>query len=191
MDNLSKAAIWATIAAITAIVGLVIALNNKNKSKNAQENIKTNDTTTNENSGNKQRNGCVTAWLIIMIIANSWSAILYLFAGDMVAKNIPNGISNPMLILLAILGLVNVVSSILLFKWEKIGFWGFVITSIGVLIVNLSIGLGIGQSLFGLVGIAVLYGVLQIKKDNVKLNKFLMRLRYCWIGAGTILVGFF
>lgn len=191
MDNLSKAAIWATIAAITAIVGLVIALNNKNKSKNAQENIKTNDTTTNENSGNKQRHGCVTAWLIIMIIANSWSAILYLFAGDMVAKNIPNGISNPMLILLAILGLVNVVSSILLFKWEKIGFWGFVITSIGVLIVNLSIGLGIGQSLFGLVGIAVLYGVLQIKKDNVKLNKFLMRLRYCWIGAGTILVGFF
>jgi hypothetical protein len=65
------------------------------------------------------------------------------------------------------LGIGNVVFSILLFKWMKIGFWGFLITSIGALIINLSIGLGIGQSLFGLVGIAILYGVLQIKKDNV------------------------
>ena len=122
----------------------------------------------NENSNNqKQRHGCVTAWLILMIIANSLTAILYLFAGDMVAQNFPGGISNSMLILLALLGIGNVVFSILLFKWMKIGFWGFLVNSIGVLIVNLSIGLGIGQSLFGLVGIAILYGVLQIKKDNV------------------------
>ena len=44
---------------------------------------------------------------------------------------------------------------------------GISCTSIAALVVNLSIGLGIVQSLFGLVGIAVLYGVLQIKKDNV------------------------
>jgi signal transduction histidine kinase len=115
----------------------------------------------------KQRHGCVTAWLIFMIIANSLTSIIYLFAGDMIAQNFQGGISNSMLILLAILGVGNVIFSILLFKWMIIGFWGFFATSIAALVVNLSMGLGIVQSLFGLVGIAVLYGVLQIKKDNV------------------------
>ena len=133
----------------------------------SRENIK-NMEDLNENANiPKQRHGCVTAWLILMIIANSLTAILYLFAGDMVAQNFPDGVSNSMLILLAILGIGNVIFSILLFKWKKIGFGGLLITSIGALIINLSIGIGIGQSLFGLVGIAILYGVLQIKKDNV------------------------
>ena len=124
--------------------------------------------TPNELTNNpKQRHGCVTAWLIFMIIANSLTAIIYLFARDMVTQNFPSGISNPMLILLAILGIFNVIFSVLLLKWKKVGFWGFIITSIGALIINLNIGLGIGQSLFGLVGLAVLYGVLQIKKDDV------------------------
>jgi len=118
-------------------------------------------------SSTKQRHGCVTAWLILMIIVNSLIAVLYLFAGDMIAQSFPKGISNSMLILLAILGVGNVISSILLFKWMKIGFWIFLVTSIVALVVNFSIGLGIMQSLLGLVGIAVLYGILQVKKDNV------------------------
>jgi hypothetical protein len=115
----------------------------------------------------KQRHGCVTAWLILMIIANSLAALSYLFTGDFIAENLPGGISNTMLILLALLGIGNVIFSILLFKWKKIGFWGFLITGIAALIINLSIGISIGQSAFGIVGIAVLYGVLQIKKDDV------------------------
>jgi len=115
----------------------------------------------------KQRHGCVTAWLIIIIIANAIVSLIYLFAGDMVADNFPGNISNSMLILLALLGIANVVFAILLLRWKKIGFWGFVISSILALIINLSIGLGIGQSLFGLIGIAILYGVFQIKKDNI------------------------
>lgn len=115
----------------------------------------------------KQRHGCVTAWLVFMIIANSLTAVLYLFAGEMIAQNLPGGMSNSMLIILAILGVGNVIFSILLLKWMKIGFWGFLATSIAAVVVNLSIGLGIVQSLLGLLGIAVLYGVLQIKQDNV------------------------
>jgi len=72
-----------------------------------------------------------------------------------------------MIILLGILSVVNAIFAVMLLQWKKIAFWGFIGTSIIVLIINLSIGLGIGQSLFGLVGIAVLYGILQIKKDNV------------------------
>jgi hypothetical protein len=124
--------------------------------------------TINENQNvTKQRHGCVTAWLVLMIIANSLTAIIYLFASEMITKNLSMDISNSMIMLLGILGIANVVFSIMLFQWKKLGFWGFIITSIGALIVNLSIGLGIVQSLFGLAGIAILYGVLQIKKDNI------------------------
>ena len=115
----------------------------------------------------KQRHGCVTDWLILMIIANSATAILYLFASEMITKNLPGDVSTSMIILLGIIGIGNVIFSVLLLQWKKLGFWGFIITSIGALVINLTIGLGIGQSLFGLVGIGILYGILQIKKDNV------------------------
>ena len=122
----------------------------------------------NENKNNpKQRHGCVTAWLILIIIGSSLSSLVYLFAGNRVAQSYPDGISSSMLILLAVLGIGNVIFAILLFKWKKIGFWGFVSNSIAASFINVSIGLNIGQSFIGLIGIAVLYGVLQIKKDDL------------------------
>jgi len=120
-----------------------------------------------ETTNNKQRHGCITAWLILMIIANSVTALMYLFAGDMVAQNLPGEIPQHMMILLAIMGIINVICSVLLFKWMKLGFWGFIASSLIAVAINLSIGLGIGQSLFGLIGVIILYGVFQIKKDNV------------------------
>ncbi|MCK9414128.1 MAG: hypothetical protein M0Q53_17635 [Prolixibacteraceae bacterium] len=124
--------------------------------------------TTNENLNvPKQRHGCVTAWLILMIVANSLSAGLYLFAKEMVTKSLPGEVSTPMIILLGILAIGNIIFSVMLFQWKKLGFWGFVVTGAGALIINLIIGLGVGQSLFGLAGIAILYGVLQIKQGNV------------------------
>ena len=124
--------------------------------------------TTNENLNvPKQRHGCVTAWLILMIIANSLSAGLYLFAKEMVTKSLPGDVSTPMIILLGILAIGNIIFSVMLFQWKKLGFWGFVVTGVGAIIINLIIGLGIGQSLFGLASIAILYGILQIKQGNV------------------------
>lgn len=122
----------------------------------------------NENSNDqKQRHGCVTAWLIFIIIANSIVALLYLLGGNMVAQNIPGGISTSFLIILGLLGVGNVFFAVLLLQWKKLGFWGFLGTSIVALFINLSIGMSVGQSLFGLVGIAILYGVLQIKQGDV------------------------
>ena len=102
-----------------------------------------------------------------MIIANSAVALIYLFAGDFIAKYSPNPMSTGTLILLAVLGIANVLFAVLLLKWKKLGFWGFVLTAVASLIINISIGLSVGQSLIGLIGIGVLYGILQIKQDNV------------------------
>ena len=119
----------------------------------------------------KQRHGCVTAWLILMIIANSLIAIVYLFANEKITDNLPGDVSSSLIILLGIIGIANVIFAVLLFQWKKLGFWGFIVTSTGTFIINLSISSGSGpalaQSFLGLAGIAILYGILQIKKDNV------------------------
>ena len=114
-----------------------------------------------------QRHGCVTAWLIFMIIINSLIAVIYLFASSFISNNSPIHISRTMIILLGVFCVINVAFAVMLLQWKKIAFWGFAGTGVVALIINLSIGMGIGQSLGGLIGVAILYGVLQIKKNGV------------------------
>ena len=52
-----------------------------------------------------------------------------------------------------------------LLKWKKWGFWGLVASSIIVLILNISLGMG-PLALLGLVSIALVYGVLQIGTES-------------------------
>lgn len=118
-------------------------------------------------SNSKQRHGCVTAWLILIIIANSLTALFFLAAGKLVYKIAPEESLNFMLFPSAILSIANVIFSIMLLKWKKLGFYGFIITAIGILIINLYVGLDVILSFIGLFGIVALYGVLQIEKDNV------------------------
>ena len=113
----------------------------------------------------KQRHGCLTAWLILMIIANSAVALIYLFGSAIVKQTSPN-VPSWAFPVLAIMAIFNLVCAIALFKWKRWGFWGFFASSIVAVVVNLSIGLGIGSSLAGLIGIAILYGILQIGKEN-------------------------
>jgi len=115
----------------------------------------------------KQRHGCVTAWLVLMIIVNASSAFVYLCASSVITAHFPENISTLTIVSLGALCIANVVFAVMLFKWKKFGFWGFTGTSIIALVINLNVGLGVGQSLGGLIGVALLYGILQIKKDDV------------------------
>lgn len=115
----------------------------------------------------KKRHGCVTAWLVLMIISNALVALVYLFAGGTVSRSLSHGISSGVLILLALVGVADIVFAIMLLQWKKAGFWGFVVTSIIALCINVSIGVGVVQSFIGLVGLAILYGILQIKAGDV------------------------
>lgn len=115
----------------------------------------------------RKRHGCVTAWLVFMIVVNSLVALMYFFLGDMIRGALPVEISSTMMILLGLIGAANVVFAVLLLKWKKIAFWGFVGTSLAALAINLTLELGIGQSLGGIAGIAILYGILQIKENGV------------------------
>jgi len=113
----------------------------------------------------KQRHGCLTAYLIFMIIANSASSLMYIFGSAAISEALPDmpGWSFPVLIFF---GLFNVVCAVALFKFKKWGFWGFCVTAGIVGCVNIMIGIGFGSVLGGLMGVAILYGVLNIGSEN-------------------------
>ena len=112
-----------------------------------------------------QRHGCFTTWLVLMLIANAVTAIstpLMFSAMKQVAPNVSTGA----VAVIVIAGIANIVFAIALFKWKRWGFYGFIASAIVALITNLSIGLGIGQSVVGLIGIPLLYWVMNMGGPN-------------------------
>jgi hypothetical protein len=114
----------------------------------------------------KQRHGCVSAWLILMIVVNAISAVANLFAGDYISQNLPEPIPPTMLVIMSLIGLCNVIFAVMLMQWKKWAFWGFALTSVITMGINLSLGFGIAQSLLGLGGVVILYAILQIKENQ-------------------------
>jgi hypothetical protein len=113
----------------------------------------------------KQRHGCLTAWLVLMIIANSLTSIIYLLAAGGAISRLA-ALPAWALGFLAAGSLFNVVCAIALYRWKMWGFWGFLGVAALALIVNVALGLSIVQVVLGLVGVAVLYGVLQIGAER-------------------------
>ena len=113
----------------------------------------------------KQRHGCLTAWLVLMIVANSAAGLMYLSGSAAIKQTLPSAASWAFPVM-GILGLFNLVCAVALLKWRKWGFWGFLGSGIVASLVNMSMGIGIGMSVVGMVGIALLYGVLQIGGEN-------------------------
>lgn len=113
----------------------------------------------------KTRHGCLTAWLVFMIIVNAATALMYLFGGERIGLMLPDMPGWALPILIAV-GAFNLVCAIALLQWKKWGFWGFCATSVVVLVVNLMANLGTGTALLGLVGVLLLYGILQMGTEN-------------------------
>ena len=111
--------------------------------------------------GGKNRHGCLTAILILMIFANSVTALAYLLGGNAMRSVVPNAPGWIFTVLL-VGSLFNLACSIALFQWKKWGFWGFCVNSAVVFGINRAIGMGAGTSVLGLLGILLLYGVLHI-----------------------------
>jgi hypothetical protein len=113
----------------------------------------------------KSRHGCLTAWLVLIIVASSASALFYLLGGELIRRTLPNAPEWAFGVLI-VFSFFNLVCAVALFKWKKWGFWGFCVSSVVALVVNLSIGLSIAKGAGGLIGVLLLYGVLHIGKEN-------------------------
>jgi glucan phosphoethanolaminetransferase (alkaline phosphatase superfamily) len=115
----------------------------------------------------KQRHLFVTLWLMLLIIVNSLAILTYLLLpNDLIFKYLRNTTTNDIFEHI-IIAFINILFVIILLKWKKWGFWGFTITAL----INSIISYNSSHSTFvligGLVGILMLYAVLQTRKNNV------------------------
>ena len=117
------------------------------------------------NTTTPQRHGCLTAFLITMLIVNSLTMAVYLVAGGRLMDAFP---SAPNWICYALVAgsALNVFLTISLFRWKKWAFYAFCVVAGVMFVVNISIGVSLFGSVVGLIGPAALYGVLQIGKEN-------------------------
>ena len=117
-------------------------------------------------NGLKERHGCVSAWLILMMIGGVITAVMYLFTSDLITDALPVAIPQGMLIVLGLLGLLNIVFAVMLWQWKKIGFFGFAGITAVSLVINLYLSLGLTSVIGGVLGLVLLYGILQITKNG-------------------------
>jgi hypothetical protein len=66
------------------------------------------------------------------------------------------------LVAFVFMGSVNIACAISLWRWKKWGFYVLVATALAGVAINLSIGVTVLRALFGLTGLAILFGVLQL-----------------------------
>ncbi len=96
----------------------------------------------------------MTAMLLLMMVANPLVGLYYLAAADAVKDAVPD-LPDWALPVLIVLSFVNFACAVGVWLWKKIGFYGFVVTSIIAAIINV-ISVGPGQAVLGLVGLAIL-----------------------------------
>lgn len=120
------------------------------------------------NPEEKDRHGCVTAWLILMIIAGVVTTGLYLFMGDLIQESSPEPIPKWALYAMTFIGMVNIGFAVLILQWKKIGFYGFAMMSVITFILNVFMGQDMMTSLMVFLGVLILYAILQI---NGRLGK--------------------
>ena len=115
----------------------------------------------------RRRGGCLTAFLLAMMIINPLVAILYLAAGSLVQKGLPDAPSWAIPVL-GIFCIVNLACAIALWRWKRWGFYGFVVSAIVALVINIIIGLPAHQIIAGPVGVIILYVLVRPVWDQLE-----------------------
>ncbi len=109
-----------------------------------------------EAEAQKQRGFWLSAFLIVMLIANTLTAYLYMTNPELVMGLYPRATAT-VLYLLAVIACINVILAIGTWAWRKWGVIGFYISIIIVFIINLYVGVGFLASMPGLVGGAIIF----------------------------------
>lgn len=112
----------------------------------------------------RERNGCISFWLWIAIIANIALSIFYAVS----MFNVGTGEMALGFGLCSILGVVNILSAILLLRWNKVGFYMMVVSSIMAIIINIFVLKMEPVTMVGsLFAIIIWWAILQMKKNGV------------------------
>ncbi len=109
----------------------------------------------------KNRHGCLTAYLILMLVSFAFTILMYVAQASILKSisRIPAWRSAAELVLC----LLDIICVIAIFRWKK---WGFCILAAAGLTINIlahsNIYLTVIGSVAGVAGIAILFGVLNI-----------------------------
>ena len=117
-----------------------------------------------------ERHGFTTFWLVLGVIFCFITGYIYLFSPRFVMQMLYAQGYRPSTGLLGLYGIIAMVGAlcyILLLCWKRVGFWLFVITTIVQCPLAIKIGMNISQVIFGFASIAILWGILHIRKNGV------------------------
>ena len=109
----------------------------------------------------KSRHGCLTTWLILIIIANIIIPILVVMAVNSNPGKYPGWV----IPLEIIFGVWAVVCALALFMWKKWGFYGFCVGAVATIIIYIVIG-SYAYVFTPLISLGLLYAVLNIGAFN-------------------------
>jgi len=104
----------------------------------------------------RRRGGCLTAFLVVMMIVNPLTALVYFLGASFIKRGLPDAPAWSMPVLGAFC-ILNTACAVALWKWKKWGLYGFVFSAVVALIVNIVIGLPLAQVVAGPIGVVVLY----------------------------------
>jgi hypothetical protein len=109
-----------------------------------------------------ERGGCLTAWIVVALIANALLAFYYLTSSAAMQAVYPSA-PGWAFIGLAALGVINAVGAIGLWMWKRWGFYVYAGVAAITLVVNLIIGVPITYALTGLIGLGILWWLVKDK----------------------------
>ena len=101
--------------------------------------------------------------MVLLVLANGFSAVSFLFYRDALTESLGTPLPENMLWISGALSVLNLIFALMLFSWKKWAFWGLLLTSLLSFGLNLYLGLGIVNASIGLLGIVLLYALLQMK----------------------------
>jgi hypothetical protein len=110
-------------------------------------------------STERKRGGCLTAFLVLMLVVSPLYALLPLMPMSEGTKQILPKWPEWAIFLMGLLGLANFVFAIAIWKWKRWGVYGFAGTAIAFFVASIvreAIGI-----LAALVGLAITIGILQ------------------------------
>jgi hypothetical protein len=104
----------------------------------------------------KKRGFWLTAFLILMFIANPFTAFTYFSNPELIIQAYPS-LSISLLYFMGLLALLNFVFALAIWTWKKAGVYGIYGSMALAFCINLYIGVGIVGSLTGLLGLVLIY----------------------------------
>ena len=107
-------------------------------------------------------------WLIVLIGIGIFKVLSIASTTEAFLKSFPEPVTNNYKIYALVSNLLIVICFVMLYRLKKWAFWGVVIISIIAIAMNISVGFSIlRSSLFIVCAFTILFGVMQLKKNNI------------------------